>query len=105
VALLHFLGHGSHVRDDWLRETFGGLRAGVDFTVIMDCCHSGTITRAIEPPDAPVKQRFLPSPWDLAAEESRRGLRRKVTSGLRSSSRFARKARRTPSSTAGATAR
>lgn len=121
VALLHYSGHGSHVpddekhrdetdgrdeilcptdlnwddplRDDWLRETFGGLRDGVHFTVIMDCCHSGTITRAIEPPDVPVKQRFLPSPWDIAAEESGRGLRRKVTSGLRGSSRAARQAK------------
>ncbi len=120
VALLHYSGHGSHVpddvenrdeadgrdeilcptdlnwddplRDDWLRTTFDGLRAGVRFTVIMDCCHSGTNTRAIQPPDAPVKERFLPSPWDIAAEESGRSVRKKVSSGLRGSSRAARKA-------------
>ncbi|HEY0876215.1 MAG TPA: caspase family protein [Vicinamibacterales bacterium] len=110
VAFLHYSGHGSHVpdddahrdetdgrdeilcptdldwydplRDDWMRDALDDLRDGVQLTVIMDCCHSGTITRAIQPPDAPVKERFLPSPWDLAAAESRRGLRTRVRSGL-----------------------
>lgn len=88
VLLVHFSGHGSNVpdndddeadardeilcptdldwrnplRDDWLRKTFDGLRAGVSLTVIMDCCHSGTITRAVQPPDAPIIERYLPSP-------------------------------------------
>jgi hypothetical protein len=119
VALLHYSGHGSNVpddtkdeadgrdeilcptdldwdtplRDDWLRTTFDGLRAGVSFTAIMDCCHSGTITRAILPPDAPVKERYLPSPWGLAAVESGRSLPKKVTSELRRSPRSARKAK------------
>ena len=83
IAVLHYSGHGSNVpddnddeadsrdeilcptdldwddplRDDWLRETLDGLRAGVSFTAIMDCCHSGTNTRAILPPDVPVKER------------------------------------------------
>ena len=117
VALLHYSGHGSNVpddngdesdgrdeilcptnldwddplRDDWLRTTLDGLPAGVSFTVIMDCCHSGTNTRAVLPPDAPVIQRYLPSPSSLKAVESGRGLPRKVTSELRSSSRAARK--------------
>jgi hypothetical protein len=34
--------------DDELRELFGGLAAGVSMTVIADCCHSGTITRAAD---------------------------------------------------------
>lgn len=111
VLLLHYSGHGSNVpdddgdeadkreeilcptdldwkdpfRDDWLRKTFDKLKAGVSLTVIMDCCHSGTITRAIQPPDEPVKQRYLPSPWDLVAAESGRTLRGTVTGGLRSS--------------------
>lgn len=121
VALLHFSGHGSHVpddmknrdesdgrdeilcptdlnwddplRDDWLRKTFDALKAGVQLTVIMDCCHSGTITRAIEPPDVPVKARFLPSPWDIAAEESGRSIPKKVSSELRGSRRATRKAK------------
>ena len=119
VALLHYSGHGSNVpddnsdeadgrdeilcptdlnwddpfRDDWLRKTFDGIRSGVSFTAIMDCCHSGTNTRAILPPDAPVKQRYLPSPSSLKAVESGRNVPRKVTSELRRSSRASRKSR------------
>ncbi len=100
VLLLHFSGHGSNVpddndeeadnrdeilcptdldwydpfRDDWLRNVFDGLSAGVSLTMISDSCHSGTVTRAIEPPDAPLLERYLPSPWDLATVESGRDL-------------------------------
>ena len=119
VLVLHYSGHGSNVpdddknkdeadgrdeilcptdlnwdkplRDDWLRTTFDKLPAGVSFTIIMDCCHSGTNTRAILPPDVKVKQRYLPSPWGLAAAESGRSLPKKVSSELRRSSRSARK--------------
>lgn len=116
VLLVHFSGHGSNVpdddgdeadkrdeilcptnldwknpfRDDWLRKTFDGLKAGVSLTVITDCCHSGTITRAVQPPDAPVIERYLPSPWDLVAAESGRRLRGAVR-GLRQAARPARK--------------
>lgn len=119
TILLHYSGHGSNVpddngdeaderdeilcpadldwkdplSDDWLRKTFDTLRSGVRFTVIMDCCHSGTNTRAIAPPDAPVKPRYLPNPWDLMATESRRRLRGTVTGELRRSTRSARAAR------------
>ena len=121
VLVLHYSGHGSNVpddlknkdeadgrdeilcptdlnwdkpfRDDWLRTAFDTLPAGVSFTTIMDCCHSGTNTRAILPPDAKVKQRYLPSPWGLAAAESGRGLPKRVTTELRRSSRSTRKAR------------
>jgi hypothetical protein len=101
VLLLHYSGHGSNVpdndgdeadrrdeilcptdldwknplRDDWLRKTFDAMRSGVNLTVIMDCCHSGTNTRAINPPDAPVIERYLPNPWDLVAAESGRKLK------------------------------
>jgi len=117
VLLLHYSGHGSNVpddngdeadhrdeilcptdldwkdplRDDWLRATFDTLKAGVNLTVVMDCCHSGSNTRAIQPPDAPSIPRYLPNPWDIMAEESGRRLRGKVTSELRSSSRTLRK--------------
>lgn len=110
VLLIHFSGHGSNVpdkngdeadfrdeiicptdldwkdplTDDWLRITFNGLPSGVNLTVIMDCCHSGSVTRVIEPPDVPVKARFLPSPWDLIAVESRRPLRGVTRGTLRS---------------------
>ena len=101
VLLLHYSGHGSNVpddngdeadhrdeilcpsdldwkdpfRDDWLRKTLGKLRSGVSLTVIMDCCHSGTITRVMNPLDFPRRQRFLPCPLDLMATESGRKLR------------------------------
>jgi metacaspase-1 len=78
------------MRDDWLRKTFDSVAAGVNLTVIMDCCHSGSNTRAIGPPDEPVKERFLPSPWDIAAEESGRSIPKKVGAQLRRSKRSAR---------------
>lgn len=117
VLLLHYSGHGANVPDangdeaderdeilcptdldwkkplldDWLRRTFDRLRRGVSLTVIMDCCHSGTNTRAILPPDAPVIPRYLPNPWDLVAVESGRRLRGTVTGSLRKSSRARRR--------------
>jgi hypothetical protein len=121
VLLVHFSGHGSNVpddddhrdeaddrdeilcpadldwkdplRDDWLRSTIDGLKARVNLTVITDCCHSGTITRAVQPPDAPVIARYLPSPWELAEAESGRRPRGRVQSGQRRSAPAARKAR------------
>ncbi|MGA7214527.1 MAG: caspase family protein [Terrimicrobiaceae bacterium] len=104
VLLLHYSGHGSNVpddngdeadnrdeilcptnldwkdplTDDWLRIAFDKLPADANFTVIMDCCHSGTNTRAILPPDAPIIQRFLPCPLDLLAVESGRKLTGKI---------------------------
>ncbi|MGH6622424.1 MAG: caspase family protein, partial [Burkholderiaceae bacterium] len=119
VLLVHFSGHGSNVpdddgdeadgrdeilcpadldwkdplRDDWLRTTFDGLKAGVSLTVVTDCCHSGTITRAVLPPDAPVLSRYLPNPLDLLAVESGRALRGKPRGGLRMSAPSTRKTR------------
>jgi metacaspase-1 len=119
VALVHYSGHGSHVpddngdesdgrdeilcptdldwddplRDDWLRTTLDGVKAGVNLTVIMDCCHSGSNTREVAPPDAPIKERYLPSPDALKAVESGRNAPRKITSTLRASTPAARKAR------------
>ncbi len=118
VLVFHYSGHGSNLpddngdeadnrdeilcpsdldwqdplRDDWLRETFDTLKPGVNLTVIMDCCHSGTNTRAVLPPDAPVLERYLPSPWDLVASESGRALRGKVRGTLRKSKKSARAA-------------
>jgi metacaspase-1 len=119
VVLVHYSGHGSNVpdndgdeadkrdeilcptdldwknplRDDWLRKTFDSVREGVSLTVITDCCHSGTITRVIQPPDAPSMERFLPSPWDLVAGESGRSLRGKVRETLRKSTKGSRRKR------------
>ena len=72
-------------------NVFDSVPAGASLTVIMDCCHSGTNTRAILPPDAPVKERYLPSPWGLAEVESGRSLPKRVTTELRRSSRAKRK--------------
>lgn len=117
VLVLHYSGHGANVpdddgdeadqrdeilcptdldwkdplRDDWLRQELDAMEAGVNLTVIMDCCHSGTNTRAFLPPDAPSIPRYLPNPWDLMAAESGRQLRGTVKGGLRSSSRAARR--------------
>jgi uncharacterized caspase-like protein len=117
VLLFHYSGHGANVPDkdgdeadrrdeilcptdldwkdplldDWLRKTFDRLPAGASLTVIMDCCHSGTNTRAILPPDAPVIPRYLPNPWDLAAAESGRRLRGTVKGSLRRSTPARRK--------------
>ena len=116
VLFFQFSGHGSNVpddngdeadnrdeilcptdldwkkplRDDWLRSTFDTLKSGVSLTVVMDCCHSGTITRAVQPPDAPMVERYLPSPWDLVAVESGRKVRGRLTSGVHGASREAR---------------
>lgn len=88
VLVLHYSGHGSHVADlngdepdardevlcphdmswddpfldDWLRAELAQLQEDVNLTVIMDCCHSGSNTRAIDPPDAPLIPRYLPNP-------------------------------------------
>ncbi len=117
VLLFHYSGHGANVPDkdgdeadrrdeilcptdldwkdplldDWLRKTFDRLPAGASLTVIMDCCHSGTNTRAILPPDAPVIPRYLPNPWDLVAAESGRRLRGAVKGSLRRSAPARRK--------------
>ncbi len=119
VLLLHYSGHGSNVpddngdeadnrdeilcptdldwydpfRDDWLRKVFDGLKAGVSLTFISDSCHSGTVTRAIQPPDAEVIERYLPSPWDLAAAESGRDLTGTTRGTVHKASEEDRKAR------------
>jgi hypothetical protein len=100
VLLFHYSGHGSNVpddngdeadsrdeilcptnldwkdpmTDDWLRTAFDKVPAEVNLTVIMDCCHSGTNTRVVVSPDAPIIERFLPCPLDLLAVESGRRL-------------------------------
>ena len=117
VLFFHYSGHGANVPDkngdeadrrdeilcptdldwkdplldDWLRTTFDTLPAGVNLTVIMDCCHSGSNTRALLPPDAPIVPRYLPNPWDIMAEESGRKLRGTVRGSLRRSPRARRK--------------
>jgi hypothetical protein len=105
TLVLHFSGHGSNVpdtngdeadhrdeilcptdldwydplTDDWLRNVIdANLHAEANLTVIFDCCHSGSMTRRFEPPDAKRINRFLPCPLDLMAAESGRALRGNV---------------------------
>jgi len=100
VLLLHYSGHGSNVpdkngdeadhrdeilcptdlnwndplTDDWLRLTFDKLPPQASLTVIFDCCHSGTATRAPRfDPQAP-RAKYLASPWDLLAVETKKKL-------------------------------
>jgi uncharacterized caspase-like protein len=102
VLLLHYSGHGSNVPDkngdeadfrdeilcptdldwydplldDWLGQQYDSLPEGVNLSIIMDCCHSGTINRAFLPPDSRENiERYLACPLDLLAAESDRGLR------------------------------
>lgn len=109
ILYFHFSGHGSNVpdddgdeadgrdeifcptdldwrdplRDDWMRQLLDDLPEGVNLTFVSDCCHSGTITRALSPPDAPMTERYLPCPRDLFAVESGRALRGTVRGGRR----------------------
>lgn len=109
VLYFHFSGHGSNVpdqdgdeadnrdeifcptdldwrdplRDDWVRRLLDRLDEGVNLTFVSDCCHSGSITRAIQPPDADKLERYLPCPRDLFAAESSRTLRGETRGGRR----------------------
>lgn len=101
VLYLHYSGHGANVpdadgdeadrrdeilcptdldwkdplTDDWLRATIDkNLSSTANLTIVMDCCHSGSNTRALAPRDAVVINRYLPNPWDIAAEESGRAI-------------------------------
>lgn len=117
VLYLHYSGHGANVLDqsgdeadrrdeilcptdldwynplldDWLRTQFDKVRSGVNLTVVMDCCHSGSNTRQFLPPDAERVNRFLPNPLDLLAVESSRKLKGKLVGTLRTSSLAKRK--------------
>lgn len=56
---------GAFVIDDDVRAIFATIGAGVNVTCFIDCCHSGSITRALGPPASPlqragsVRPRFL----------------------------------------------
>ena len=105
VLFVHYSGHGSNIPDasgdeadhrdeilcptdldwadplldDWLRTLFDTTAAGVNLTVVMDCCHSGTGTRAALPADSrePV-ERFSP----VAAATCGRSSRPRASWGL-----------------------
>lgn len=67
------------ITDDQLKGIFGRVPAGVNLTVVMDCCHSGSIldqgnqymplgsaTKVLLDPESPVRSRALPMPADIA---------------------------------------
>ena len=110
VLYFHFSGHGSNVPDtngdeaderdeilcphdldwaaplldDWVRTQLNHIPEGVSLTFVSDCCHSGTITRAIMAPDiTTTRERYLPCPLDLWAAESNRELRGEFPRGRR----------------------
>ncbi len=58
-----------YIKDDTLRELFAKLPEGVNLEVIMDCCHSGTVTKSLPlgagmAVDEGTKVRFFPPPFD-----------------------------------------
>lgn len=72
----HDLGPGGRnlLRDDDVRTLLAARPEGARVVLVTDCCHSGTIFRAVASPDAPAARvRFLP-PAQFAADpgEARR---------------------------------
>ena len=93
LLVFHYSGHGSQVRDrdgdelddgldeiicpydlDWdhpftdddLRECLQDLQPGVNLTVVLDCCHSGTGLREAAPGAAlPSRWKYLEAPVDI----------------------------------------
>jgi hypothetical protein len=64
---------GHFLIDDDVRSVFGRVHAGVNVTSFIDCCHSGSITRALVPGRRPLtalppgsKPRFVPYSKDLS---------------------------------------
>jgi hypothetical protein len=92
VRLFHFSSHGTQVddqsgdewecqdevivpydhdwdnpfRDDDLRGIFDAIPEGVNFTFIADCCHSGTIQRAIIESGIEFQPRYLTPPPQIS---------------------------------------
>lgn len=108
--VFHYSGHGAQVRDlsgdelsdrldeiicpydlDWdnpftdddLARVCADVPKGTLFTVILDCCHSGTGLRYYFREDLPVRYKFLPAPVEVRhRSEPRiedRGIDRSVT--------------------------
>lgn len=53
-------------KDDVLRNLFAQIPDDVAFTFIADCCHSGSINKAVYPPDVTdVRERFVEPPQEI----------------------------------------
>lgn len=101
IAVWHFSGHGSQIRDrlgdelddcldeiicptdmDWdnpltdddIAEFFKRVPKGAKLFFIADCCHSGTIDRGGLNNPHEIKNRFLPAPADIAFRSLNRNL-------------------------------
>ncbi len=94
VRLFHFSSHGTQVpdqgddeweckdevivpydhdwgdpfRDDDLRAIFDQVPENVSFTFIADCCHSGSIQRAVLDDDVEFSPRFIPPPDEMTRQ-------------------------------------
>lgn len=108
--VFHYSGHGAQVRDvsgdelsdnldeiicpydlDWdnpftdddLAKVCAQVPKGALFTVILDCCHSGTGLRNFLRPDLPIRYKFLPAPVEVRHRSEpkieNRGIDRSVT--------------------------
>lgn len=108
--VFHYSGHGAQVRDvsgdelsdnldeiicpydlDWdhpftdddLAEICREVPKGVLFTIILDCCHSGTGLREFLRPDLPIRYKFLAAPVEVRHRSEPRiedkGIDRSVT--------------------------
>jgi hypothetical protein len=60
------------IRDDDLREIFEAIPENVNYTFIADCCHSGTIQRALYDSDLDWKPRYLTPPRDVVRRIERK---------------------------------
>jgi uncharacterized caspase-like protein len=64
---------GKLLIDDDIRAVTASLKAGVNLTCFIDCCHSGTITRALVPTGRPAagipgsRARFIPYSREISA--------------------------------------
>jgi hypothetical protein len=102
VRLFHFSSHGTQVedqdgeewegkdevivpydhdwdqpfRDDELRQRIHGIPHDVNFTFVADCCHSGSIQRALQESDIEFRRRYLTPPTEIMDRIAARCLRR-----------------------------
>jgi hypothetical protein len=63
-------------RDDDLKEIFDKIPKGVNFTFIADCCHSGTIQKALRDTGLKFEPRFLTPPREIMDKIERRRAKR-----------------------------
>jgi metacaspase-1 len=103
--VFHYSGHGAQVRDlsgdelsdnldeilcpydlDWdhpftdddMAEICREVPKGALFTVILDCCHSGTGLREFLRQDLPIRYKFIPAPVEVRHRSERRIVNRGV---------------------------